>query len=116
MHVDISSKILFALSVEMRYFVLFPRAEIKLNQIVYVRSLWCNTDYTCININFNALDQVALCIRARGSCIRRMKVGKIQLKKQKQFQSTLLSGGDVIIVISSGHNHFWISVSSFMIG
>ena len=32
------------------------------------------------------------------------------------FQSTLLSGGDVIIVISSGHNHFWISVSSFTIG
>ena len=30
------------------------------------------------------LDQVALCIRARGSCIRRMKVSKIQLKKQKQ--------------------------------
>ena len=54
------------------------------NQIVYVRSLSCNTDYTCININVNALDQVALCIRARGSRIRRMKVSKIQLKKQKQ--------------------------------
>ena len=55
--------------------------------MVYVRFLSCNTDYTSIsqlNINVNAWDQVALCSRARGSCIRGMTVRKIQSKKHKQ--------------------------------
>ena len=57
------------------------------NQMVYVRSLSCNTDYTSISqlkINVNAWDQVVLCSRARRSCLRRVTVSKIQLKKQKQ--------------------------------